>query len=100
MSEFDREQILGERADKILADQSRKDLRKMVKAKERADGGGELREGTRTTDRNRKATGATDIKASTLAKMKKQRETRGKKKVSFSCLNSEFGINQSSSSDS
>ncbi|KAM0748359.1 plus-3-domain-containing protein [Meredithblackwellia eburnea MCA 4105] len=79
MPELDRENILGERADELNQAATRRSLRRMVRAKERAEGvyadddGGAGR-------RERKATGSTREKREGLEKLKKRREEKGKQK--------------------
>lgn len=74
MSELDRESILGERSAKLLEEQSRKELRRMVKAKERGV------EAVIRSTRDRQVTGASKTKENALAKLKKKRLEKGKKK--------------------
>ncbi|KAL8292609.1 hypothetical protein RQP46_001221 [Phenoliferia psychrophenolica] len=81
MPELDREGILGDRAEQLNAAAQRKDLRRMVKEKERAEGGGSgADDGQRGALRERKATGATREKAIGIEKLKKRREEKGKQK--------------------
>ncbi|KAK4697859.1 RNA polymerase-associated protein RTF1, partial [Phenoliferia sp. Uapishka_3] len=79
MPELDREGVLGERADKMNAALQRKELRRMVKEKDRAEGGSGGDDGART-GRDRKATGVTREKREGLEKLKKRREEKGKQK--------------------
>lgn len=82
MPELEREGILGDRAETKNAAAQRRDLRRMVKEKERAEfgGSGSGNDDTQRSGRERKATGATREKREGLEKLKKRREEKGKQK--------------------
>lgn len=81
MPELEREGILGDRAERINLAAQRRDLRRMVKEKERAEGGtGNGNDDAQRSGRERKATGATREKREGLEKLKKRREEKGKQR--------------------
>lgn len=88
MNELDREGILGDRQELLTERASKRELKRMVKAKRGAEGGGVGLssasgiigdDGGTRTGRERKATGTTTEKRETLEKLKRKREAKGKR---------------------
>lgn len=90
MTELDREGILSERAEEINREQSRRELRKMVKEKERLENARKGITSTSRSGRERKTTGATKEKAEGIERLRRSRQEKDKRAAVRKTASSDF----------